>query len=119
MGVLIVELNVLDINFEFVFFHNYSHYKLTGGGGGGGGGGGAECGDDKWYCVLARIFLRVSQIRKFDITQIYACRTLANPEGIAIYRLTRYRYFAHVLSAYAFRNLRYFIQTIATDHAIL
>ena len=31
----IVELNVLDIN--FVFFHNSSHYKLTGGGGGGGG----------------------------------------------------------------------------------
>ena len=54
-------------------------------------------------------FLRVSQIRKFGITKIYACRALANPEAIAIYRLTRYRYFAHVLSAYAFRNLRYFI----------
>ena len=54
-------------------------------------------------------FLRVSQIRKFGITKIYTCRTLANPEGIAIYRLTRYRYFAHVLSAHAFRNLRYFI----------
>ena len=37
MGVSIVELNVLDIN--FVFFHNSSQYKLTGGGGG--------CGDDK------------------------------------------------------------------------
>ena len=36
-------------------------------------------------------FLRVSQIRKFGITKIYACRTLAIPEGIAIYRLTRYR----------------------------
>ena len=32
MVVSIVELNVLDIN--FVFFHNSSHYKLTGGGGG-------------------------------------------------------------------------------------
>ena len=34
MGVSIVELNVLDIN--FVFFHNSSHYKLTGVEGGGG-----------------------------------------------------------------------------------
>ena len=58
--------------------------------------------------VLARIFfLRVSQILKLGITKIYTCRTLANPEGIAKYRLTRYRYFAHVLSALAFRNLRY------------
>ena len=63
--------------------------------------------------------LRMSQIRKFGITQIYVCRAQANPEGIAIYRLTRYQYFAPVLSAYAFRNLRYFIQTIATDHTIL
>ena len=63
-------------------------------------------------------FFRVSQIRKFGITKIYACRTLANPEGIAIYRLTRYRYFARVLSAHAFRKLRYFTQTIATDHTI-
>ena len=64
-------------------------------------------------------FLRVSQIRKFGITKIYVCRALANPKGITIYRLIRYRYFVHVLSAYAFRNLRYFIQTIATDRTIL
>ena len=74
-----------------------------------------------WLGVCSRhdFFLRVSQIRKFGITKIYVCRALANPAVIAIYRLTRYRYFAPVLSAYAFRNLRYFIQTIATDHAIL
>ena len=63
-------------------------------------------------CSRQNFFLCVSQIRKFGITKIYTCRTLANPEGIAIYRLTRYRYFAHVLSAHAFRNLRYFIQPI-------
>ena len=68
--------------------------------------------------VLPRICLRLSEIRKFGITKIYACRTVANPQGIAIYCLTRYRYFACVLSAHAFRNLRYFIQTIATDHTI-
>ena len=60
-------------------------------------------------CSRQDFFCGVSQIRKFGITKIYACRALANPEAIAIYRLTRYRYFAHVLSAYAFRNLRYFI----------
>ena len=60
----------------------------------------------------------ISNIRKFGIPKIYACRTLVNPEGFAIYRLTGYRYFARVLSAHAFRNLRYFTQTIATDHTI-
>ena len=34
--------------------------------------------------VLARIFFF---LRKLGITKIYTCRTLANPEGIAIYRL--------------------------------
>ena len=63
---------------------------------------------------LPAFFLHVSEIRKFGITKIYACRTVANPQGIAIYRLTRYRYFPCVLSAHAFCNLRYFIQTIAT-----
>ena len=62
--------------------------------------------------------LRVANIRKFGIPKIYACRTLVNPEGFAIYRLTGYQYFARVLSAHAFRNLRYFTQTIATDHTI-
>ena len=52
-----------------------------------------------WSVFSPGFFLRVSQIRKFGITKIYACRALANPEAIAIYRLTRYRYFAHVLSA--------------------
>ena len=33
MGVSIVELNVLDLN--FIIFHNSSHNRLPGGGGGG------------------------------------------------------------------------------------
>ena len=61
-----------------------------------------------------RFILRVSEISKFGITQIYPCRTMANAICISIYRLTCYRYFAHVLLAHAFRNLRYFIQPIAT-----
>ena len=47
--------------------------------------------------------LHVSEISKFGITQIYQCRTMANAICISIYRLTCYRYFAHVLSAHAFR----------------
>ena len=39
-------------------------------------------------------------------------------DQISIYRLTCCRYFVCVLSAHAFRNLRYFIQPITTDHAI-
>ena len=49
MGVSIVELNVLDIN--FVFFHNSSHYKLTGGGGG-----------RRWFIVLDIILAPVDRI---------------------------------------------------------
>ena len=72
------------------------------------------------YTVFSPGFiLSVSEISKFGITQIYPCRTMANAICISIYRLTCYRYFVHVLSAHAFRNLRYFIQPIATDHAIL